>query len=114
MKWVFDMVDENVENLISHKIIKSAIDYRDDHLNLSFLAEMCDITKTGLYYCLSGRRKWNVEVWLKVLTALDCIEVEDDLIVIHTKKAQRFNKTVQAIQKYRFDKKSIKRCRSGI
>ena len=84
-------------------MIEGAIE-KYGNLNLLALSSKCEITYTGLWYTVKGMRKWNTELWLKVLCALDAIEVKKDRIIIHTKDAPEIGEMVEQLAAYDYSK----------
>ncbi len=78
--------------LQGHRILESILDEFDEDISIPRLQEKTGVTYTGLWYCLRGKRKWNVELWLDVLMSLGVVDVEKDKIVIHTRPGRELRK----------------------
>jgi len=69
--------------LITNEIMENAVK-NYGNINLLKLSEFCDTTNTGLKLAFSGKRKWNAELWLTVLSALGAVKINKGKIIIQT------------------------------
>ncbi len=56
------------------------------------IANLVGITRPGLYYNITGQKRWTVDNWLAFLTILGRIEIDGDKLTIHSPEVARFRK----------------------
>ena len=53
-------------------------------VNITAISRMLEINTSTLWFKVAGNRRWDVETWLDLLSALGVMKVEDGKITIRT------------------------------
>lgn len=74
-------INPEFENQIAHKIIAECS--KGMVASDSQLAKKIGVSPTGLWYCMTARRKWKADMWLKALAALGVVKIYQNKITIN-------------------------------
>ena len=91
-------------DLITSEIMENAVKEYGD-INLLKLSEFCGTTNTGLKLALSGKRKWNAELWLTVLSALGAVKVSKNKIIIQADETVSIEDIIRSTSKEDYGEK---------